>query len=313
MVCPRCGAPTSPNARFCPNCGATLVPVQQRPMMPAMYPPPTPARKGSNKLLIMAVIVLVLVVIIAAAVAAGASKAKNNGSNNNANTTDNTNNSDNSIVNTNGTNNNNNANTNTRDQIANITYTGSGDKVSAKFTLQAGVTIFHMTHSGTSNFAVTLMEADGGYVDLLANEIGTFSGETLIGVEAGSVVGAVPGEHFLDIEANGAWTIVIEQPRVSSGAALPQTLTGHGASASIPIDLTSGVVLFNMTHSGSSNFAVVIWADDGDYVDLLANEIGDYSGETSLTVDGRVLNASPGIHWLDVDADGTWTIKITKM
>lgn len=240
----------------------------------------------SKKMLMIIAVIAVVAVIAIAAAAAGGNKTSDNNDNNNDNT---------------------------RAQVANVTLTGTSDKVTDKFNLQAGVTIFHLTYTGTSNFAVTLKDADGGYVDLLANEIGSYSGETLIGVKTSNIVGAEPGDHFLDVQASGSWTVVIEQPRVSSGAALPQTLTGNGPEASVPISLTSGVAIVNMTHTGSSNFAVTLWADDGDYVDLLANEIGDYSGETSVTVNGGILNASPGIHWLDIDADGPWTIKITKM
>jgi len=250
---------------------------------------------SKKKLLIIAVVALVAIVAIAAAAAGGNKNATNDDNNSNIN------------------NDNNNSNTNTREQIANVTLTGTSDKVTDKFNLQAGVTIFHLTYGGAGNFAVTLKDADGGYVDLLANEIGAYSGETLIGVKTGNIVGAETGEHFLDIQASGPWNVTIEQPRVSSGAALPQTLSGSGPEASIPITLTSGVAVFNMTHTGTSNFAVTLWADDGDYVDLLANEIGDYSGEKSVTVNGGILNASPGIHWLKIDADGPWTIKITKM
>ncbi|MCE5255147.1 MAG: hypothetical protein LLG45_13255 [Actinomycetia bacterium] len=251
----------------------------------------------SKKMLAIVGVLVIVVVVIIAAAALGGGNTKANDNNDNDNDNDNDNGD----------------NTNTRDQIANVSYSGSGDKVSEKFELQAGVTIFHMTHSGSSNFAVTLYNEAGEYVDLLANEIGTYDGATLIGVKADQLVGAEPGKHYLQIEADGAWTIVIEQPRVASGAALPQTLTGSGPNVTIPIALTSGVAVFNMTHSGSSNFIVTLYADDGDYVDILANEIGAYSGEKSVTVNGGILNASPGIHWVSVDADGDWTIKITKM
>jgi hypothetical protein len=250
----------------------------------------------SKKMLAIVGVLAVAVVVIIAAVALGGGNTKANDNNNDDNN-DNTNNND----------------TNTRDQITNVTYSGTGDKVSEKFQLQAGVTIFHMTHSGSSNFAVTLYNDTGNYEELLANEIGAYDGAQMVGVKDGNIIGTEPGQHYLQIEADGAWTIVIEQPRVASGAALPQTLTGSGPDVAIPIQLTSGVALFNMTHSGSSNFIVTLYADDGDYVDILANEIGAYSGEKSVTVNGGLLNASPGIHWVSIDADGDWSIKITKM
>jgi len=246
----------------------------------------------SKKMLAIIGVLVVVVVVIIAAIALDGGNTNANDNNN-----DNTDNNE----------------TNIREQIANVTYSGTGDKVSEKFLLQAGVTIFHMTHSGSSNFIVTLYNDTGNYEELLANEIGAYDGAQMVGVKVGNFVGTEPGNHYLQIEADGAWTIVIEQPRVASGAALPQTLTGSGPDVTVPIQLTSGVAVFNMTHSGSSNFIVTLYADDGDYVDSLANEIGAYSGERSVTVNGGILSASPGIHWLNVDADGDWTIKISKM
>jgi len=39
---------------------------------------------------------------------------------------------------------------------------------------------------------------------LLANEIGSFTGNRAIGIDA-------PGIHLLDIRADGDWTITVEQ------------------------------------------------------------------------------------------------------
>jgi hypothetical protein len=73
--------------------------------------------------------------------------------------------------------------------------------------------------------------------------------------------------------------------------------------------LENGSVTFNITHVGSSSFAVRLWADDGTYVELLASELGNFTGEMVVRVgDG---SASPGIYWLSVDADGEWAITIT--
>lgn len=290
MNCPRCGTPTNPGVAFCPNCGLALntpaQPVQQMP--PAQYAPPVPVKKKSKKtLVIVAVIAIVAIIIIAAAAAmSGGNKSSTNGSDNN---------------------------TNTREQIANVTFSGTSDDVTSKFVLEAGITIFYMKYTGADNFIIWMYNDTGAQTELLANEIGSYDGAQLIGVRADNIMGATPGQYYLGVEASGAWNVTVEQPRMSSGSALPQTLTGSGEEVSVPIQLTSGVAIFNMTHDGSSNFIVTLWADDGDYVALLANEIGDYSGETSVTVNGGLFNASPGIHWINIDADGSWTIKITKM
>lgn len=60
-----------------------------------------------------------------------------------------------------------------------------------------------------------------------------------------------------------------------------------------------------MTHNGSSNFAVVIKRANGTYVDLLANTIGPYSGSRAVAI-------KDGNHVFEVDADGDWTIQVSK-
>ncbi len=39
MNCPQCGAPVAPNARFCTNCGARLMPASSTPTSPPLVPP----------------------------------------------------------------------------------------------------------------------------------------------------------------------------------------------------------------------------------------------------------------------------------
>ncbi|MDW5562725.1 MAG: hypothetical protein SA339_05810 [Methanomassiliicoccus sp.] len=273
----------------------------QPPMQrPASVPYKPTVKKSNKKLVIIGVVVIVAVLIIAAAAMSmgGNTKATdNNGSNNGSN--------DNS--------NNNNTNTQTRDQIANKTYSGVTDTVTQKFSLQAGVTIFHMKSSATSNFIVWLYNDTGVQKELLANEIGAYNGAQLVGVKDGNIIGVTPGQYYMQVTSNAAWSIVVEQPRVSSAAALPKTLTGTGPNVTIPIQLNSGVAVFDMTYTGTSNFIVTLTADNGDYVEYLANEIGSYTGQKSVTVNGGLLNASPGIHWINVDSSGDWTITVKMM
>ena len=67
-----------------------------------------------------------------------------------------------------------------------------------------------------------------------------------------------------------------------------------------------------MNHEGTSNFIVTLYDANGHFVDLLANEIGAYSGSTSVS-SGGAFGASPGVHYVDVDADGDWSIEITEI
>jgi len=199
-----------------------------------------------------------------------------------------------------------------RQQIDDIAFSGNGSSVSEKFALEAGVMILHMTYSGSNYLIVNLYNESGYLRGMLANEKGPFEGSTLIGVQNGSAVGAVPGKYFMEVEATGAWNITVEQPRVNGGAALPDTISGRGADASGPLRLGNGSVTFNITHVGSSSFAVKLWADDGTYVELLASELGNFAGERVLRVGDGSGSVSSGIYWLSVDADGEWVIAVTK-
>lgn len=59
------------------------------------------------------------------------------------------------------------------------------------------------------------------------------------------------------------------------------------------------------SHSGSGNFSVVSYTADGDRIDLLVNEIGNYSGR-------RPINLFDGdeVAFIEVSADGSWTIEL---
>jgi hypothetical protein len=61
-----------------------------------------------------------------------------------------------------------------------------------------------------------------------------------------------------------------------------------------------------MEHTGISNFAVWILDDQGAKVDLLVNVIGSFNGSKAIGID------TPGIHLLDIQADGDWEVSIEQ-
>jgi hypothetical protein len=192
-------------------------------------------------------------------------------------------------------------------------FKGVGARVSPQFDLQPGLATFEMTHDGSSNFAVTLLSADGDTVDLLANDIGPFNGTAVIGVREGTVFGARPGRHILNIEADGNWSIILRQPRFSSAPEPPQTFKGKGMAMSPAFMLDEGLVTFSFTHDGKSNFAVALLSAEGDTADLLVNEIGPFEGSKAVGVKARaIMGAKPGIHVLKIDADGNWTVSLSR-
>jgi hypothetical protein len=98
----------------------------------------------------------------------------------------------------------------------------------------------------------------------------------------------------------------------SSGSSFTQTgsassthLTGYGDDVVSFTASGSGLRIFNMKYTGQRNFAVILKDGTGEYVSLLANEIGSYSGKKSETL-------NTGKYFLDVTASGPWTIDITS-
>jgi PKD repeat protein len=138
--------------------------------------------------------------------------------------------------------------------------------------------------AGSANFIVLLLDDQGDWVELLVNEIGSFDGSKAIGIDAS-------GLHLLDIQADGDWTITVEQPTPSSAPSPPQSYTGHGQEFS---------------PAGSANFIVLLLDDQGDWVELLVNEIGSFDGSKAIGID------APGLHLLDIQADGDWTITVEQ-
>jgi hypothetical protein len=93
----------------------------------------------------------------------------------------------------------------------------------------------------------------------------------------------------------------------SSGSSIVDAkyLNGHGDDVRSFNVTETGLEIFTMHHNGDHNFAITLKDDNGKYISLLVNEIGEYSGKNSerLTI---------GKYWLNIKADGDWTIGITS-
>ncbi len=165
---------------------------------------------------------------------------------------------------------------------------GAGDSV---VKLPAGLqgALVTLKHRGSSNFVVQTLTAKNEDVDLLVNEIGNYSGTTLIGGREDEAQAAK-----LKIQADGSWTLSVRP--VSTAPAWKDSLSGKGDAVFL-FDHAAGEVAF--THKGSSNFVVsAIGNGDG----LLVNEIGKYSGTVPLG-DGPAV--------IQIQADGAWVAKTT--
>jgi hypothetical protein len=174
--------------------------------------------------------------------------------------------------------------------FAPIKLSGRGSKV-PKFTIPEGAAaIATISETGTSNFAVWTLAADGSRNELLVNVIGNYKGTVLFDMES--------GEHSVafKIESNGAWAITIAPLTRTRKWDTSKTLSGRGDDVVQLSEAISGLATTTVTHRGRSNFAVHSYGDSGS--DLLVNEIGNYKAEIQLP-DGTLL--------LQVQADGAWS------
>lgn len=177
-----------------------------------------------------------------------------------------------------------------------INLSAKGQQASSKFTLTEGLSVFTMTHKGSSNFAITLLDQNGQHVELLVNVVGSFDGSKAVGI-------ANAGTYLLDVSADGPWSVSIKQPRLSTA---PDTTSFSGTSqqATQLFWLDSGLKTFKMQHAGDSNFAPVLLDENGNQVELLANEIGKFDGSKAVGV------SNSGLYIIDVTANRNWSIVI---
>jgi len=182
----------------------------------------------------------------------------------------------------------------TKPTPAPIDISGTGQQATQKFSLESGLSIFNLSHNGSRNFAIWLMDFNGNNVDLLVNTVGQFNGSKAVGIA---------GSYLLNVTADGAWTVNITQPRVSTAPATTN-FTGSGQQASQLFYLSKGLHVFQLTHDGSSNFAIWLMDKNGNNIDLLVNTVGAFNGSKAVGVD------SDGIYLLNISADGNWTVSI---
>ncbi len=179
-------------------------------------------------------------------------------------------------------------------------FNGTGTQVTAAMGLQAGLTTFDFTYQGADNFIVWLIDESANELELLANEIDSYSGSATYGVNTA-------GNYRLKIEhASGYWTAHIAQPRPASAPGVPQTFSGSGNKYTSFFTLNSGAAGFDMGYTGTSNFIVELKDLSGNTVEYLANEIGSWNGNT-------LENVAGGIYLLDVyGTDGSWSINVSQ-
>ncbi|WP_424359769.1 hypothetical protein [Methanocella sp. MCL-LM] len=154
-----------------------------------------------------------------------------------------------------------------------------------------------MKHNGNSNFIVHMLNDQGKTEEYLANEIGDYDGSVVIGTTKA-------GYYLLDIDADGPWTVDIDQPRPTTAQQVPISMSGTGPQASEFFYLKQGLTTFKLNHNGESNFIVHLVDSKGNTEEYLVNEIGEFDGSKAIGV------SKSGVYLISVDADGDWTISV---
>ena len=169
---------------------------------------------------------------------------------------------------------------------------GSGSAV-PRFTIpESAPGLAQIAASGSGNFVVWSVSADGAQNDLLVNVIGTYAGTILFDETDG-----IHSTAF-QVEADGPWTIDIRPIASAFKWDGSQALAGRGDDVATLEPRSSGLQTVTINHSGSSNFVVYAYSS-GAGASLLVNEIGQYSGEVVLP---------DGTFFIEINADGNWSV-----
>ena len=95
----------------------------------------------------------------------------------------------------------------TNEQLTSVRISGEGPQMSQVFTLKKGLNVFKYKHKGDGHFSITLIDKQGEYEDLIANDIGHFSGSKGINIRR-------KNKYIVNIKADpGAeWLITVDLP-----------------------------------------------------------------------------------------------------
>lgn len=96
------------------------------------------------------------------------------------------------------------------------------------------------------------------------------------------------------------------EPEPEQVSAEPQSFSGTGSEVVILEPFGEDVFFATVTHSGSSNIALWSVDENGQDIDLLVNDIGNYAGQVAFN-----FREDPAA--IRVEADGEWTIELVHL
>jgi hypothetical protein len=176
------------------------------------------------------------------------------------------------------------------------TYKGRGSKV-VRIKDGGRAWLVSLAHKGKSNFTVEIIDAKGKEVDLLVNTIGKYKGTVAFNLVDGYLTDRAK-IAAVKINADGPWAMKLQPPTAAPAWSGPVAKGVGDRVLRLPAK-SSGLTTVKAAHTGTSNFVVESFTDDGS--DLAINEIGKYKGEVQMPDDTI---------YVTVEADGAW--KLTK-
>lgn len=148
-----------------------------------------------------------------------------------------------------------------------IVFSGAGPDVVALDDPITDPLLVTLTHSGSSNFQVSLLDANGERVESLANEIGQWAGTLPVNLRVGDSFA------FIEINADGPWEITFDEITSAPAMATEPGSRYDGVGSEVLIFVTDGpaVVAFDCPTCDSNIFI----SATGDRSDSLENAIGE--------------------------------------
>lgn len=178
-----------------------------------------------------------------------------------------------------------------------IRLDGKGRQATEKFELESGLAIVQVENDGPSNFIVGLLDKNGDQVTNLFNEVDKFQGRRAFNIEK-------PGAYLLDVQATGAWSFSIQQPRVDGAESAPQTFEGNGMDVTPFVTLPKGLTVIEFQRDGEGRGIFTLLDSAGRAVEQIANELDAFQGSKPVKIQEE------GVYFLNVYGDGNWTVKI---
>jgi hypothetical protein len=169
--------------------------------------------------------------------------------------------------------------------------TGFGDSIIELTKIKKPVLV-QLSHQGASNFIVWAKDKNASRIDLVANNIGNYSGTILLNLNSQEVL------NYFEITADGSWSVEVKGLKKAPNWK-GKTYSGFGDQVIELQKIFKGNTRLNLSHIGSGNFIVWTYDKNGKRLDLKANEIGSYTGQKFL---------GSNVKYISVQSDGEWTI-----